>query len=83
VLLTELSRLRLVVEQARSTLELSALAKHVFGVAQRFNAWYHRYRVLDEKREGVQHLRIVLTHLFRRQMICGLDLMGIRVPAKM
>ena len=48
----------------RTSLEISALAKHLFTLAQRFNAWYHQYRVLDEKRDGVKHLRILLTHLF-------------------
>lgn len=83
LLLTELSRLRLVVEQARGSLELSTLAKYLFGLAQRFNTWYHQYRVLDEDRSGVRHLRIVLTHLFRQQMTRGLDLMGIQIPTKM
>jgi len=83
LLLTELSRLHLVVEQARGSLELATLAKYLFSLAQRFNTWYHQYRVLDEDRNGVRHLRIVLTHLFRRQMVNGLDLMGIQIPAKM
>ncbi len=83
LLLTELNRLRQVVEQARASLELATLAKYLFSLAQRFNTWYHQYRVLDEDRSGVRHLRIVLTHLFRQQMVRGLDLMGIRIPAKM
>ena len=83
LLLTELSRLRQVVEQARASLELATLAKYLFSLAQRFNTWYHQYRVLDEDRSGVRHLRIVLTHLFRQQMVRGLDLMGIQMPAKM
>ncbi len=83
LLLTELSRLRQVVEQARASLELATLAKYLFSLAQRFNTWYHQYRVLDEDRSGVRHLRIVLTHLFRQQMVRGLDLMGIQMPTKM
>jgi len=82
-LVAEAARLVPIVEQARGSLELSLLAKHHFNLAQRFNAWYHKYRVLDEEREGVRHLRILITHFYRRQMIRGLDLMGIQVPAKM
>jgi len=82
-LVLEITRLAQVVSQARATLELSALAKHLFNLAQLFNAWYHKYRVLDEPDEGIRHLRILITHLFRRQMIRGLDLMGIEVPARM
>jgi arginyl-tRNA synthetase len=82
-LVLEITRLGQVVSGARATLELSALAKHLFNLAQLFNGWYHKYRVLDEPDEGVRHLRILITHLFRRQMIRGLDLMGIGVPARM
>ena len=82
-LVVEAARLRGVVEQARSTLELSVLAKQLFNLAQRFNGWYHKFRVVDEPDEGIRHLRILIIHLFRRQMAAGLDLMGIRVPAKM
>jgi arginyl-tRNA synthetase len=82
-LVAEAARLGAVVEQARTTLELSAIAKHHFNLAQRFNAWYHKFRVLDEEIEGVRHLRILVTHFFRREMMRGLDLMGIPIPSKM
>ena len=42
-LVLEASRLDEVADQAVRTLELSALAKYAFGLAQSFNAFYHRY----------------------------------------
>ena len=40
----EASRLDEVAEQVVRTLEFSVLAKYAFGLAQMFNAFYHRYR---------------------------------------
>ena len=39
-----------VVEQAIRTLELSVVAKYAFGLAQSFNAFYHRYSIINEER---------------------------------
>ena len=49
-LVLDASRLDEIVEQAVRTLELSVLAKYAFGLAQAFNAFYHRYPVLAEER---------------------------------
>ncbi len=51
-LVLEAARLDDVVEQAVRTLELSVLAKYAFGLAQAFNAFYHRYPILNEERAG-------------------------------
>src|SRR4051794_40809297 len=46
----EASRLDDVVDQVVRSLEFSALAKYAFGLAQMFNAFYHRYPILNEER---------------------------------
>jgi arginyl-tRNA synthetase len=42
----EASRLDEIVEQVVRSLEFSGLAKYTFGLAQTFNAFYHRYPIL-------------------------------------
>src|SRR5204863_9386591 len=46
----EAARLDDVVEQVVRSLEFSILAKYAFGLAQRFNAFYHRYSIINEER---------------------------------
>jgi arginyl-tRNA synthetase len=49
-LVLDAARLDEAVDQAVRTLELSGLAKYAFGLAQAFNAFYHRYSILNEER---------------------------------
>ncbi|MPY86672.1 MAG: arginine--tRNA ligase [Luteitalea sp.] len=77
------ARLDEVVEQALRTLELSVLAKYVFAVAQMFNAWYHKYQILNEERQEQRVWRAAAASYFRRQMTRALDLMGATVPSRM
>src|SRR5439155_22449708 len=42
-LVLDAARLDEIVDQAVRTLELSVVAKYAFGLAQQFNAFYHRY----------------------------------------
>ena len=82
-LVFEAARLDEIVEQAVRTLELSVLAKYVFGVAQTFNAFYHRYPILNEERQDLRRWRAAGVAYFRAQMTRALDLMGIPVPPRM
>ena len=82
-LLSLLGRQRGTVEQAVQSLELSSLAKHAFVLAQKFNAFYHKYPVLQEQDPDRKWGRVLLTYLFRERMTRWLDLMGIPVPPRM
>ena len=82
-LILESARLDEIVEQAVRTLELSVLAKYAFGLAQSFNAFYHRYSILNEDRQDVRIWRAAAVAYFRAQLTKALDLMGATVPAKM
>ena len=79
----EASRLDETVEQVVRTLEFSALAKYAFGLAQTFNAFYHRYSILNEEDVEKKRWRAAGVSYFRVQLARALDLMGIEVPSRM
>ncbi|OFW13105.1 MAG: hypothetical protein A3F69_01365 [Acidobacteria bacterium RIFCSPLOWO2_12_FULL_66_10] len=79
----EASRLDDVVEQVVRSLEFSVLAKYAFGLAQLFNAFYHRYPILKEERPDAKRWRAAGVAYFRAQFTRALDLMGIEVPPRM
>jgi arginyl-tRNA synthetase len=82
-LVFEASRLDEVVEQTIRTLEFSVLAKYAFGLAQLFNAFYHRYPILNEEDAARKRWRAASVAYYRQQLSRALDLMGIEVPARM
>ena len=82
-LVLEAWRLDEIAEQAVRTLELSSLAKYAFGLAQTFNAFYHRYPVLSEADADTRIWRAAAVSFFRSQLTRALDLMGCEVPTRM
>jgi arginyl-tRNA synthetase len=82
-LVLEAARLDEVVDQAIRTLELSVVAKYAFGLAQAFNAFYHRYPILNEERREAQIWRAAAVAYYRAQMTRALALMGCTVPVRM
>jgi arginyl-tRNA synthetase len=82
-LILEAARLDEVVEQAIRTLELSVLAKYAFGLAQAFNAFYHRYSIINEERADVRIWRAAAVAYYRAQLGKALGLIGATVPSKM
>ena len=82
-LVLEASRLDDVVEQVVRSLEFAVLAKFGFGLAQQFNAFYHRAQILKEDREDVRRWRAAAVAYYRQQLTRVLDLMGVAVPARM
>jgi arginyl-tRNA synthetase len=82
-LVLEAARLDEVVDQAVRTLELSVLAKYAFGLAQMFNAFYHRYSILNEERQDARLWRAAAVAYYRAQLTSALELMGCAVPVKM
>ena len=82
-LVIEASRLDEVADQAVRTLELSALAKYAFGLAQRFNGFYHSSPVVAEPDEATRLWRAAGVAWFEAQMTRALALMGCEVPDRM
>ena len=82
-LVLEASRLDEIVEQVVRSLEFSVLAKWAFGLAQQFNAFYHRAPILNEERVDLRLWRAAGVAYYRAQLTRALDMMGIPVPARM
>jgi arginyl-tRNA synthetase len=82
-LVFEAGRLDDVVEQVVRSLEFSVLAKYAFGLAQLFNAFYHRFPILNEERIDRKRWRAAGIAYVRTQLVRALDLMGIDVPSRM
>ena len=79
----EAARLDEIVEQVVRSLEFSVLAKYAFGLAQLFNAFYHRYPILNEEQADRKRWRAAGVAYVRSQLTRALDLMGIEVPSRM
>jgi arginyl-tRNA synthetase len=82
-LVLDAARLDEIVEQSVRTLEPSLLVKYAFGLAQAFNAFYHRHPILNEERDEHRRWRAAVAAYFRHQLTTALDLIGSRVPARM
>ena len=82
-LILEAARLDEMADMAIRNLELSVVAKYAFGLAQAFNAFYHRQQILKEDREDARYWRAAGVAYVRRQLTRTLDLMGCGVPARM
>ncbi len=82
-LVLEAARLDDIVEQAVRSLEPSVLAKYAFGLAQTFNAFYHRYPIINEADRARQRWRAAAALYFKAQMTRALDLMGCEAPSRM
>jgi len=82
-LVLESARLDDIVEQVVRSLEFAVLAKYGFGLAQMFNAFYHKAPILNEERPDVRRWRAAAVAYFRQQLARVLDLMGIAVPPRM
>ncbi|MES1254450.1 MAG: arginine--tRNA ligase, partial [Acidobacteriota bacterium] len=82
-LVLESARLDDTVEQVVRSLEFSTLAKYAFGLAQLFNAFYHRYPILKEEDLERKRWRAAGVAYFRQQLTAALAVMGIDVPSRM
>jgi arginyl-tRNA synthetase len=82
-LMLEAARLDETVEVAIRGLEPSTVAKFAFGLAQRFNAFYHRQPIMQEERADVRLWRAAAVAWTGRVLTSALDLMGCRVPERM
>ena len=71
------------IDQCIATTEPAYLAKHVFQLAQLFNAFYHRHPILAEQDEGRKQFLLATAAVVRRELIRALAVMGIAVPSAM
>jgi arginyl-tRNA synthetase len=71
------------IRRATDSLELSVLTHALLDLAQKFNSFYHKYPILNEKDDGERQRRAACAEVFRRTMVKALQLLGIPVPARM
>jgi arginyl-tRNA synthetase len=71
------------IRRAVDSLELSVITHALLELAQKFNSFYHKYPIMNEKDEEERQRRAVCAEVFRRTMVAGLELLGIPVPARM
>lgn len=76
-LLFTLARFGQIVNQAGQQADPSVLAKYLFELAQQFNDYYQRVRIIGSA-EQVFRLRLVIA--IRQVLINGLNLLGIQAP---
>jgi arginyl-tRNA synthetase len=72
-----------VVDQCIATTEPAYAAKHAFQLAQLFNNFYHRHRIIGEPDEARQRFLFATAAVVRRELMRVLETMGIGVPPVM
>jgi arginyl-tRNA synthetase len=77
------SKTSYVVDKSIATTEPAHLSKHVFQLAQLFNAFYHRHPILSEQDEKRKQFLLATVAVVRRELIRTLAIMGITVPPVM
>jgi len=75
--------LRQMAEQVIRSEEPALLARFAFQLAQKFNAFYHRYPILREPDPARKALRLFVVQIFRREMAAAMELMGVPIPTRM
>jgi arginyl-tRNA synthetase len=71
------------IRRAVDSLELSIVTQYLIEVAQKFNSFYHKYPILNEKDPAERQRRAVCAEVFRRTMVGAMALLGIPVPERM
>jgi arginyl-tRNA synthetase len=71
------------IRRAVDSLELSVITQYLLDLAQKFNSFYHKYPILNEKDDAERQRRAVTAEIFRRTMVGAMALLGIPVPERM
>jgi arginyl-tRNA synthetase len=71
------------IRRATDALELSIITHDLFVLAQKFNSFYHKYPILNEKDPAERQRRAVCAEVFRQTMRATMGLLGIPVPERM
>ena len=77
------SRLDEIAAQTIATLEPAMMAKYAFSLAQRFNLFYHRYRIITEPDSRRRQFYLSEVELTLQGLTRTLDMMGMQVPQRM
>jgi arginyl-tRNA synthetase len=77
------AQLEMAVDQAVASEEPAVLAKYSFRLAQGFNNFYHRHRILSEPDRERQLSLLYLVYVVSETLNQSLALLGIEVPERM
>lgn len=72
-----------IVESSISSLEFSQVAKFLFNLARKFNLWYHKFPVIQEKDSNKRWVRVKFIGYIKNILNRGMNLIGIPEPEKM
>lgn len=72
-----------IVFAAASTLSPNILANYLFSLAQKFNLFYKKYKVLKAEDKDITNFRLALTMASSQILKNGLNLLGIKILEKM
>ncbi len=76
-LMKEISKYELELELAARTLSTKGMAIYSYRLADHFNSFYERHRVIQEPREDVRGTRLALVYAFRITLREVLELLGV------
>jgi arginyl-tRNA synthetase len=82
-LLLLLEQFKEVMQQAANDLNPATIANYAFNVAQVYNSFYAKHRVLNAESEEKKQLRLQICHLTARVIKESMQMLGIRVPERM
>ena len=71
------------IETAISAQEPAFVAKYAFQLAQAFNLFYHKHRILSEEDAAKKAFLLSLTSMVEKQLVAALRLLGIEAPEEM
>jgi arginyl-tRNA synthetase len=83
VLIKEIAKLELVVEDATKSLSPKALARYSYGLATTFSLFYEKVPVIKEPDKEVLLARLALVKAFGIALKNALSLLGVTALAKM
>jgi len=81
-ILRELRRFPEAVEKAGENFEPRVICEYLFELAQRFNTFYNKHRVLNAETDELKSFRLILTQAVAQTLKNGLNLLGISAPTK-
>ncbi|NHK32829.1 MAG: arginine--tRNA ligase [Asgard group archaeon] len=82
-LIIELIKLPKVIQNAAEQIKPELICSYLFDVANLFNQFYAKHRVLDAKTKELVHARLALTYASGFILQTGLHLLGIDSPNRM
>jgi arginyl-tRNA synthetase len=71
------------IETAIAVQEPAFLAKYAFQLAQAFNLFYHKHRILSEEDSAKKAFLLLVTSFVEKQLVAALRLLGIEAPEEM